>query len=84
MAGAFGLTRENFETSILIGEKLISRMQAADLNTGATECSSCKIQMEQGTTTPTLHPIKLLALSYGLMPEIQDKLQPSRGNLAVS
>ena len=28
------------------------------------------MQMEQGTTKPTLHPIKLLALSYGLMPEI--------------
>jgi hypothetical protein len=26
--------------------------------------------MEQGTTKPTLHPIKLLALSYGLMPEV--------------
>ncbi len=26
--------------------------------------------MEQGTAKPTIHPLKLLALSYGLMPEI--------------
>ena len=84
MAGAFGLTQENFQTSIQLGEKLISRMQAPDLDIGATECSSCKIQMEQGTTTPTLHPIKLLALAYGLMPEIRDKLKPMTGNLKVS
>jgi len=25
--------------------------------------------MEQGTDKPTIHPIKLLALAYGLMPE---------------
>jgi hypothetical protein len=24
--------------------------------------------MEQGTTTPTVHPIKLLAKAYGLLP----------------
>ncbi|MCH7987668.1 MAG: anaerobic glycerol-3-phosphate dehydrogenase subunit C [Planctomycetes bacterium] len=84
MAGVFGLSRENFQTSIQLGEKLITRMQATDLNIGATECSSCKMQMEQGTTTPTLHPIKLLALAYGLMPEIRDKLKPTTGNLKVS
>jgi hypothetical protein len=26
--------------------------------------------MEQGTSKPTLHPLKLLALAYGLLPEI--------------
>jgi hypothetical protein len=35
-----------------------------------TECSTCKIQMEQGTTKPTIHPLKLLALAYGVMPEV--------------
>ena len=29
------------------------------------------MQMEQGTTKPTIHPLKLLALAYGLMPEIE-------------
>ncbi|MGH7127923.1 MAG: heterodisulfide reductase-related iron-sulfur binding cluster, partial [Planctomycetaceae bacterium] len=84
MAGAFGLLQENFRTSIRIGWGLISRMRDEDLTIGLTECSSCKIQMEQGTPKPTLHPIKLLALSYGLMPEIRQKLVPSKNRLVVT
>jgi FAD/FMN-containing dehydrogenase/Fe-S oxidoreductase len=84
MAGAFGLTRENFDTSLRIGTPLVRRMQADDLTIGCTECSSCKIQMEQGTSTPTLHPLKLLALAYGLMPELREKLKPSGKRLIVT
>jgi Fe-S oxidoreductase len=84
MAGAFGLTRENFETSLKIGAALIQRMAEPDLAIGCTECSSCKLQMEQGTTTPTLHPLKLMALAYGLMPELQQRLKPGRRKLVVT
>lgn len=84
MAGAFGLTVENYETSLRIGWNLIQRMRKRDLDFGTTECTSCKIQMEQGTSTPTVHPLKLLALAYGLMPEIRDKLKPVKGKLVVS
>lgn len=75
MAGAFGLTRENFDTSIRIGYPLIERMQEPDLIAGATECSSCRLQMEQGTKTPTLHPLKILAAAYGRLPLVQYRLK---------
>ena len=84
MAGAWGLTRQNFRDSVRIGWGLISRMRAGDLTAGVTECSSCKMQMEQGTHVPTLHPIKILALAYGLMPDIQRRLAPSRRKLVIS
>jgi Fe-S oxidoreductase len=84
MAGAYGLTNENFATSIRLGWGLISRMREGDLDIGLTECCSCKIQMEQGTETPTLHPLKLLALSYGLMPEIRQRLAPATKKLVVT
>lgn len=84
MAGAFGLTKENFESSLRIGAGLIRRMQSDDLTIGSTECSSCKLQMEQGTTTPTLHPLKLLALAYDLMPELRDKLRPNGKRLIAT
>jgi FAD/FMN-containing dehydrogenase/Fe-S oxidoreductase len=71
MAGTFGLKRENYRTSLRIGWGLITRLRHPDLQAGTTECSMCKIQMEQGTNKPTIHPIKLLALAYGLMPEIE-------------
>ena len=84
MAGAWGMTRENFPQSIRIGWGLISRMRQPDLIAGVTECSSCKIQMEQGSSIPTVHPLKLLALAYGLMPELQNSLRVSRRKLLVT
>ncbi len=70
MAGTFGLLHKNYRSSLRAGWGLISRLRDTALQAGVTECSACKIQMEQGTSKPTLHPIKLLALSYGLMPEL--------------
>ena len=84
MAGAYGLTRENFRTSVRIGWELISEMRDSEYTAGVTECSSCKLQMEQGTQTPTIHPLKIMALAYGLMPEIEDRLKPNRKKLVTS
>jgi hypothetical protein len=47
-----------------------------------TECSTCKMQMEQSSTKPTLHPIKLLALAYDLMPDVAELVR-SRGRELV-
>jgi FAD/FMN-containing dehydrogenase/Fe-S oxidoreductase len=74
MAGTFGLRKENYRTSLRAGWDLISHMRRQELNAGSTECTACKLQMEQGTSKPTLHPLKLLALAYGLMPELADRL----------
>ena len=70
MAGTFGLMHKNYRNSLRAGWKLISRLRNPDLLAGVTECSACKLQMEQGAAKPTFHPIELLALAYGLMPEI--------------
>jgi Fe-S oxidoreductase len=79
MAGTFGLLHKNYRNSLRAGWKLISRLRNPDLQAGVTECSTCKLQMEQGAAKPTLHPIELLAFSYGLMPEIAKLLgSPSR------
>lgn len=74
MAGTFGLTRENFELSLEIGEPLIDEMRSPDFILGATECSSCRLQMQQESPIETVHPIKLLAASYGLMPKLRKRL----------
>jgi FAD/FMN-containing dehydrogenase/Fe-S oxidoreductase len=84
MAGAYGLTERNFRTSIRIGWDLITAMRSPELDAGVTECSGCKFQMEQGTETPTLHPLKLLAFAYGLMPEIETKLMRTKRKLVAS
>jgi Fe-S oxidoreductase len=84
MAGTFGLKRENYRSSLRAGWGLISALREPGIQAGATECSACKIQMEQGTSKPTLHPLKLLALSYDLMPEIAALLTARSEDLVVT
>jgi len=84
MAGAFGLSHKNFRNSLRAGRKLIARLRDPAIQLGATECSACKMQMEQGAAKPTIHPLKLLALSYGLMPEIARLLNTSGEELIVT
>ncbi len=84
MAGTFGLRAENYRASLRAGRALISRLRDPNVHAGTTECSTCKIQMEQGTTKPTIHPIKLLAYAYRLMPELATLLTTSSEELTVT
>lgn len=84
MAGTYGLKRRNYLRSLRMGFALINAMRSPDIIAGATECSTCKIQMEQGTTKPTIHPLKILALAYGLMPELENLFNRRSGELVVS
>jgi Fe-S oxidoreductase len=84
MAGLWGLKRENFRTSLRAGWGLISKMRDSALRGGATECTACKMQMEQGAAKPTVHPIKLLAQSYGLFSSATDFLSAKTEDLVVT
>ena len=48
MAGTFGLKRENYRASLRAGWRLINSLRSPRLQAGTTECSACKMQMEQG------------------------------------
>ena len=48
---------------------------------GSTECSSCRMQMEEGSGKRALHPVQYLAYAYGLLPEIGAKLRKPLGEL---
>ena len=84
MAGTFGLLHRNYRSSLRAGWGLISKLRNPAIQAGTTECSSCRIQMEQGTTKRTIHPIKLLALAYGLMPEVASLLTTPGEELVIS
>ena len=84
MAGTFGLKRENYRSSLRAGRELIARVRDPGVQAGSTECSTCKLQMEQGTHKATIHPLKLLALAYGLMPEAVDLLSARNQELFVT
>ncbi|MGD9633552.1 MAG: anaerobic glycerol-3-phosphate dehydrogenase subunit C, partial [Pirellulales bacterium] len=84
IAGVYGLNRKNYRASLRAGVRLINAIRSGPFQVGMTECSTCKIQMEQGTTKPTIHPIKLLALAYGLMPELAALVRTSGKRLVVT
>lgn len=79
MAGTFGLKRDKYRMSLRAGWNLIQAMRSSEISFGSAECSACKMQMEQGTDKPTLHPVKLLTYANGLMPHLAEQLtQPGR------
>ena len=79
-----GWCEKNYRSSLRAGFDLISAVREPQFHAGTTECSCCKIQMEQGTNKPTVHPMKLLAWSYGLMPGARNPLHQDSGELTVS
>jgi FAD/FMN-containing dehydrogenase/Fe-S oxidoreductase len=74
MAGTYGLKSANYDTSLAAGRPMLEEMGRPGVLFGSTECSTCRLQMEDGAGKRTLHPAKYLALAYGLMPELARRL----------
>ncbi len=79
MAGTFGLMAVNYETSLAAGRPMLDELARPGIRFGSTECSACRMQMEDATKKRTFHPVQYLALAYGLLPELAKRLeQPIR------
>lgn len=75
MAGTFGLKAENYETSLEAGRPMLEELKRPRVLFGSTECSACRMQMEDGAGKRTLHPVQYLALAYGLLPDVARRLR---------
>ena len=53
---------------------MLEELSRPSVQYGSTECSTCRLQMEEGSRKRTLHPAQYLALAYGLMPELARQL----------
>jgi Fe-S oxidoreductase len=83
MAGTFGLKEENYEVSLQAGRPMLEELARPRVLFGSTECSTCRLQMEDGSRKRTLHPVQYLALAYGLMPELGRRLEEPVGKLVL-
>ena len=83
MAGTYGMKSANYDTSRLAGAAMLTELRRPQNLFGSTECSSCRMQMEDGAVKRTLHPIQYLALAYGLMPEIGERLREPMRELVL-
>jgi FAD/FMN-containing dehydrogenase/Fe-S oxidoreductase len=77
MAGTFGLKAANYERSLAAGGRMLSELAHPDIRLGSTECSSCRLQMEDAGKKRTLHTAQYLAFAYGLLPDLARRLKES-------
>ena len=75
MAGTWGLKAANYAASLAAGRPMLDALDRPGILFGSTECSACRMQMQEGTGKRTLHPVQYLALAYGLLPEIGLRLR---------
>lgn len=79
MAGTFGFKSEQYEVSLAAGKAMLEELSRPAYLFGSTECSACRLQMEDGTRKRTLHPAQYLALAYGLIPAVEQRLREPIG-----
>lgn len=60
IAGTFGMKEAHFDQSMRMGRPLFDSIERAQVPVVATGCGTCKIQIEQGTRLPVVHPIKVV------------------------
>ncbi|WP_276301332.1 anaerobic glycerol-3-phosphate dehydrogenase subunit C [Halorussus lipolyticus] len=61
ISGTYGWKAEKYDTSMAIGAEMFDHMEAADAETGMTECPTCAMQMEHGTGYEIRHPLEVMA-----------------------
>ncbi len=60
IAGTFGMKACHFDQSMRMGRPLFDSIGRTGVGVVATGCGTCKIQIEQGTGLPVVHPLKLV------------------------
>ena len=61
IAGTYGFKKENYEVSQAIGKPLFEQVKSVNPDLVATDCETCKWQIEMSTGYPVKHPISILA-----------------------
>lgn len=61
IAGTYGFKKENYSTSQAIGSSLFRQIEMADVDCVATDCETCKWQIEMSTHAKVMNPIEILA-----------------------
>jgi glycerol-3-phosphate dehydrogenase subunit C len=73
IAGTYGMKACNFDRSLRMGAPLFESIERAGAPVVATGCGTCKMQIEQGTGRPVVHPLAL----------VRDALAEPRGRLVA-
>ena len=61
IAGTYGFKRENYKASIEIGRPLFDAIKVSGVDVVATDCETCKWQIEQGAGIKVENPVSIIA-----------------------
>lgn len=61
IAGTYGFKKENYETSQAVGESLFRQIEESGADMVATDCETCKWQIEMSTSKKCENPLTILA-----------------------
>ncbi|MBQ3324763.1 MAG: anaerobic glycerol-3-phosphate dehydrogenase subunit C [Muribaculaceae bacterium] len=61
ISGTYGFKKENYERSQAIGKGLFDKIDEVNPDCVATDCETCKWQIEMSTGTPVMNPISIIA-----------------------
>lgn len=64
MSGNYGFHKDNYETSMKVGQDLFNAINADDYHKVVCDCGTCRLQIEHGTEVQAVHPIQILAKAY--------------------
>lgn len=66
MAGTFGTKAGTFDLSMQAGRPVFERVKTLSPQLVLSDCSSCRMQIEEATGVPAMHPAEFLAHVYGI------------------
>ena len=66
MCGTFGMKSQFYGISMEIGSHMFAEIERPEVEIPATDCPTCTLQMDHGTSKTTQHPLLLVAQAYGL------------------
>ena len=67
IAGTYGFKKEHYQDSQKIGESLFRQIQDSNVDLVATDCETCKWQIEMSTSKEVKNPISILAEALDLV-----------------
>jgi anaerobic glycerol-3-phosphate dehydrogenase C subunit len=60
ISGSWGMKRENYDASMIIGQPMFDTVDQEKIDFGLTDCPTCAMQLEHGTKKDISHPVVLL------------------------
>ena len=78
IAGTYGFKKENYEVSQSIGQPLFEQIRSLSPDVVATDCETCKWQIEMSTGFKVMNPVSILAEALDVEATVEENKKAGR------